>query len=266
MGPAHGAELQRFPGRLRHRSSNLLVVSYLLAATVEELCKYFGFRMASDHPDFMSARDLEESIDVYNEMHSNADEEDVQHLTSGITRQRITLPCAQQERSMESRGAAITVAMVTVSIGFACCENLVYIFLYSDRSLAGEIIVLIARSLFPIHPIAAAIQSIGVCGRDLEKDPKMTLNRIVVFSVLFHGSYDFFIMWIDFIVSLDGNYVIADDDSVMASDASAELYSILVSFAILIAGVGYYVSESGKQRERLRAMDRDSTVNRSRLI
>jgi hypothetical protein len=37
-------------------------------------------------------------------------------------------------RTKESIGAAITVAMVATAVGFACCENLVYIFLYNGSS------------------------------------------------------------------------------------------------------------------------------------
>jgi len=40
-------------------------------------------------------------------------------------------------RTKESVGAAITVAMVAVAVGFACCENLVYIFLYNGSSAAN---------------------------------------------------------------------------------------------------------------------------------
>jgi len=249
----------------------LFVTAFFLAAMVEELCKYFGFRMAAYHPDFLSARELEAAADAHNEFqdmsYEDDDENDGQEgAASTPTRRRVVLPFAQQQRSMESRGAAITIAMVAVSLGFACCENLVYIFLYSDGSLSNEILVLIARSVFPIHPIAAAIQSIGVCSRDLEKNPKMNLNMILLVAVMFHGGYDFFLMWIDFIVSLDGNYVIADDDAVVASDSVSDLYSIFVSFVILIAGVWYYFRESRKQRERLAAMDREASVDRSRLI
>lgn len=35
-------------------------------------------------------------------------------------------------RSLNSYGNGITIAMVTVAMGFACCENLIYIFIYTQ--------------------------------------------------------------------------------------------------------------------------------------
>ena len=106
-------------------------------------------------------------------------------------KQQVTLePCSP--RSCNSIGAAITIAMVSVALGYACCENLIYIFIYSEGSIGSgeslygshyndaglllptdlflfmalfltlltfalfkEIGVLIGRSLFPVHPLCA---------------------------------------------------------------------------------------------------------------
>jgi RsiW-degrading membrane proteinase PrsW (M82 family) len=97
-------------------------------------------------------------------------------------------------RDQVSIGAGISVAMVATALGFACCENLLYVFVYTPPSMANEVATLLARSLFPVHPLAAAIQSIGVCRRDLEKDKKWRLGRIVLPAVLLHGSFDFSLM------------------------------------------------------------------------
>ena len=48
-------------------------------------------------------------------------------------------------RKMQSIGSGITVAMVAVALGFATCENLIYIFVYSAKTLNDQIAVLIAR-------------------------------------------------------------------------------------------------------------------------
>lgn len=58
-------------------------------------------------------------------------------------------------KSLSSTGAAITVAMVSVAVGFACCENLIYIFVYGHGPLSSEIAILLYRSLFPVHPLCA---------------------------------------------------------------------------------------------------------------
>ena len=177
----------------------LFCSAYLIAALVEESCKYFGFKMV-EHPDFVSEKDLQEAeaIGVFDEDEydddrfecgggfecGNEDEEDVfveeteqptaQTMASrfvdgtagegGIlgsneqkndqesTKKKIH-PCGP--KSLNTTGAAITVAMVSVSLGFACCENLIYIFLYNRGPLDSEIAVLISRSLFPVHPLCA---------------------------------------------------------------------------------------------------------------
>jgi RsiW-degrading membrane proteinase PrsW (M82 family) len=107
----------------------LFINAFFLAATIEELSKYFGFRMV-EHPDFLSRRDLQEAAECYTE---NDEEED---------QEEHSFP--EQDRSLQSRGAAITVAMVAVSLGFGCCENLVYIFVYGEATLAVEVVILLA--------------------------------------------------------------------------------------------------------------------------
>ena len=52
----------------------------------------------------------------------------------GVTQQRVELHPAPP-RSSRSIGTGITVAMVSVALGFACCENLIYIFLYHGDNL-----------------------------------------------------------------------------------------------------------------------------------
>ena len=84
--------------------------------------------------------------------------------------------------------------MVSTALGFACCENLVYIFIYSPPSLDNQISTLLARSFFPVHPLCAAIQSIGVCRRDLEGDKRYGLGRIILPAFVLHGSFDFVLM------------------------------------------------------------------------
>jgi RsiW-degrading membrane proteinase PrsW (M82 family) len=233
----------------------LFITAFILAAMIEELCKYFGYRMV-DHPDFLSRRELEEAAECFND--DNTEEQEEQE----------TPDFSQQDRSLQSRGAAITVSMVAASLGFACCENLVYIFVYGEASFAVEVFILLARSLFPVHPIAAALQSIRVCQRDLEKEKKMRLGHIIFPGVLFHGLYDFCLMWIDFMASRKANYVEDDevDDEVVNSESSSDLISLVVSLFIIFIAYWYYIRASRQQRERLKAMDQETSVDRSRLI
>lgn len=68
----------------------IFIQAFVVAALVEEMVKYFGYRMVVT-PDL---------------------------LTQSVNE--------SPPKSMRSTGAGITVAMVSVALGFACCENLMY--------------------------------------------------------------------------------------------------------------------------------------------
>merc|ERR1712232_115374 len=88
-----------------------------------------------------------------------------------------------------------------------------YIFVYSPPSLGVEISTLLARSLFPVHPLCAAIQSIGVCKRDLEGDRKIGLGRIIFPAILIHGSFDFVLMVAAYFLQVEKSKEGSDDDA-----------------------------------------------------
>jgi len=74
--------------------------AFVIAAVTEELCKYFSFWMV-EHPDLM--------------------------------------PRSHPGKSLNSTGTGITIAMVTAAVGFACCENIGYVF-SSSKVEEGETI------------------------------------------------------------------------------------------------------------------------------
>jgi RsiW-degrading membrane proteinase PrsW (M82 family) len=80
--------------------------AFVVAALVEETTKYFAF-WSMEHPDFSE-------------------------ISSPPDRRAIL------RRNRESYGAAITVAMVAAATGFACCEDLGYIFSPSSTVQDGE--------------------------------------------------------------------------------------------------------------------------------
>jgi len=147
-------------------------------------------------------------------------------------------------RSSRSIGAGITVAMVSVALGFACCENLIYIFLYHGDSLGSEVTVLIFRSLFPVHPLCAAIQSIGVCKQQLENDRSIQLGRIIIPAIVLHGSYDFIIMFLSFLAGGEDG-----------GNGKSWLISLVAECSIVFVGWIFYVKESDAQTVRLDHMD-----------
>jgi len=153
--------------------------------------------------------------------------------------------------------------MVSVALGFACCENLMYIFVYSPPSIGVEISTLLARSLFPVHPLCAAIQSIGVCRRDLEGDKRYGLGLIILPAILLHGSFDFVLMVAAYFMQVNTIKEGTGDDATAApenedgatEDILEQLPSILVVFGLVIVGYTYYVVQSRAQTRRLIAMD-----------
>jgi RsiW-degrading membrane proteinase PrsW (M82 family) len=250
----------------------IFVATFIIAAFIEELCKYFGYRMV-EHPDFFSREELEDAAlhsrgHHYDHHQSNDDDEedgtegglegDHYRLAPAETRTDFSSQC----QSVQAKGAAITLAMVSVAIGFSCCENLIYVFLYAGNTTQLELGVLLERSFFPVHPVLAAIQSIGVCRRDLEAS-REKLGRIIFPAVMFHGSFDFIIVFIAFIGKLVGEQVEEGD---LQISNTAEFLSVLSCIVILFAGIYYVYTESSKQREHLIAIDRQATVDRSSLL
>jgi hypothetical protein len=229
-----------------------LFKSFVLAALVEELCKYYAFKMV-EHPDFLSQRELEEAAKY------TYDEEESQESK----RKSTSFPL--HDRGAKSRGAAITVSMVAASLGFTCCENLVYIFVYGEATIGAQIFILVLRSLLPVHPVAAAIQSIRVCERELE-GKKIGLGSVVLPGVLFHGAYDFVLMWIDFLGHRNGNYLAEEDDDLEEAADWSDQIALGMGFIIVILGWVYYVRESRKQALRLQEIDKQSSRTQSRLL
>jgi len=227
----------------------LLLAAYGLAALIEELVRYLGFRMVSDHPDFWDRSELEGAIWLSQEELQNRRNTQQKHDALSILQD---IPTEIQDRPRTVRGAMITVTMVAVALGFACCENLLYIFLYNDHSVTMETSVLIARMIFPVHPICAAIQSIGIVKRDVEKSRNSELGRALFPAIVLHGTFDYILMVADFINTNKGT--------------ESGPASIIFAFGIVVVGVYYYFTESAKQRRRLARADRQSTVDQSSLL
>lgn len=240
----------------------LFLNSFLVAAVTEEMVKYFGYWMVVV-PDLLPENRSLPDTSVSTSYDSSNDDGEVENGNNATPR-----------KSARSTGAGITVAMVSVALGFACCENLMYIFVYSPPSIGVEISTLIARSLFPVHPLCAAIQSIGVCKRDIEGDKKYGIGRIISPAVLLHGSFDFVLMVAAFYESLKASEEGQDEDQNQGSDSeeittedlAAELPSLISGLVFVIIGCIYYGFASRAQNQRLIAMDNAATDQSSLLV
>jgi RsiW-degrading membrane proteinase PrsW (M82 family) len=230
--------------------------SFVVAALVEELAKYLCFLMV-EHPDFP-----DESSETASD---DAEEALLPEQSQGVSRE-------SRKVSFVSRGAAITIAMVTTALGFACAENLLYVFVYAPPGVATEVSTLLARSLFPVHPLAAALQSIGVCRRDLERDSSTGVGRILLPALLLHGTFDFVLMaaqvWSQVYERYEdqgddgtnnqaGSEVIPNASADTAEDLTDALPELIASVTILLVGIAYYVIQARSQRIRLKALDQE---------
>lgn len=162
--------------------------------------------------------------------------------------------------------------MVSTALGFACCENLMYIFVYSPPSLGVEISTLLARSFFPVHPLCAAIQSIGVCKRDIEGDKRFGLGRIIFPAILLHGSFDFVLMVAAYFQQRE-NIIEGNDDDANATttpdddgDLADQLPALISGLVFVLTGYAYYVYQSRAQNRRLIAMDNAARDQSSPLV
>ena len=116
-----------------------------------------------------------------------------------------------------------------------------------------ELGVLLVRALLPVHPIVAAIQSIGVCRRDLEGESSHQLGRIIFPAVMIHGTFDFVLWFLEFLAG--DNY----------TTYWAIMEWVLAEF-IVVAGLVYYFKESIAQRGRLEQLDCANCVDQSSLL
>jgi magnesium-transporting ATPase (P-type) len=133
--------------------------------------------------------------------------------------------------------------MVAVSLGFACCENLIYVFVYARGNVNVEMSVLFMRSLFPVHPLAAAIQSIGVVKRDLEgMQQHYSIGKILLPAILLHGTFDFSLMLISVIGQHSNNDEDNDNDEEIISTniLIISLICLGVSILVVLIGICYY--------------------------
>ena len=230
--------------------------AFLVASLVEEIGKYLCFWML-EHPDLQ-----EEEILAHPILETQLGSSKPSSVTTEDTE---LLPSKTPEPiSLVSRGSATTIAMVTTALGFACAENLLYVFVYTPPGLASEISTLIVRCMFPVHPIAAAIQSVGVCRRDLECDASSQMGRILFPAWLLHGTFDFVLMAyavVSDIMDERANEPMRDSASSSEKNAEPvdlkELDPILfVVFVIPLLALVYYFNKAWAQRKRLAELDR----------
>lgn len=110
------------------------------------------------------------------------------------------------------------------------------------------------RSITPVHPLAAAIQSIGIVQRDIEGQGE--LGRALLPALILHGAFDFVLMAYGmFLVPSEEIPLDEDSNGPPPVDLKGMFVSTAIGFGVMLVGVFYYFYQAGKQRERLYALE-----------
>jgi len=114
-----------------------------------------------------------------------------------------------------------------------------------------------------VHPICAAIQSVGICKRDVEHDGTK-LGQAILPAIVLHGLFDFWLMLLSVIAFIHAPDLpdqtlapVATYDDKEAGEQDLDppsLSSLAISFVIVAVGLAYYFWASQQQRQRLNAM------------
>jgi hypothetical protein len=178
-------------------------------------------------------------------------------------------------RTHRQKAMAVTTGMISVAVGLACAENFLYVFLLGgSEANAGDVqsggvieewIVLLFRSLFPIHALAAAMQSVNVIRKYIECDTDYTqrigVYRIILPAVIMHGSFDAVLLginifiesaWDSYLKENEGNF---DENNPPYNPILVNLVAWVSLICIMIAGLSWYYRENPLQRKRLMVLE-----------
>lgn len=179
-------------------------------------------------------------------------------------------------RTYRQKAAAVTTAMISVAVGLACAENFVYVFFLggtagqSDGDDAGNVLeewlVLLFRSIFPVHALAAAMQSINVNrklieGRTDESNQRIGVGKIVFPAILMHGTFDAVLLGINIYVETKWeSYLEKYGGNVNPDDPPYDTYKLnIVAWcsitAVMLVGLVWYFIENRKQKQRLEVLE-----------
>jgi len=187
----------------------------------------------------------------------------------------------QDVRTHRQKAAAVTTAMISVAVGLACAENFLYVFLLGgtgDASSSSEVgkengmsamdgylqewVVLFFRSIFPVHALAAAMQSINVIRKFVETEHvnghRIGVGRVILPAVIMHGTFDAILLginvfvetsWDDYMEKNGGN--IDEDNPAPYNPVVVNAVAWLGITLVMLTGILWYYKENRSQRQRL---------------
>lgn len=173
-------------------------------------------------------------------------------------------------RTHRQRAMAITTGMISVAVGLACAENFLYVFvlggaLANDKAEHhGDIleawIVLFFRSIFPVHALAAAMQSINMIRKFVEgshdSGHRIGVGRIILPAVILHGTFDAILLGVNVFIETAWDKYLEENEG-NAGDGQPynpvvlNIVAWLSIVGVMVAGIAWYYNENRKQRKRL---------------
>lgn len=118
-----------------------------------------------------------------------------------------------------------------------------------------ELETLFLRSLLPLHPVAAALQSLGIVERDLEK--RGQLGRAVIPAIVLHGIFDFAVIFpATLAIAKSPPPATADGEEPESAEMNVGLllFTTSLGFLTVVLGLVYYFVQERNQRGRLNAV------------
>lgn len=174
-------------------------------------------------------------------------------------------------RTHRQRAMAITTGMISVAVGLGCAENMLYVFVLGgalgndkgEEHREGEImeawILLFFRSIFPIHALAAAMQSVNMIRKFVETSEqsghRIGVGRIILPAVVLHGSFDAFLMAVNVISEYIEYSDYAEGEDSSYSSLVLNIVACIGITAIMLLGILWYFRANRLQRQRLKDLE-----------
>lgn len=269
-----------------------LINAYFVAALVEELCKYYGFRFV-EHPDLLFLTGLDRTakqakssggLDAYkydSQLISNFSSDhgcDSESLDSRgrrkMSKKKLNRNSGDDEdevepelRTLQQQAAAITTGMISVAVGLACAENCLYVFLLGGAGgsvvdMSVRLCILLFRSVFPIHALGAAMQSINMIRKFIEEkhggERNIGVGRIIFPAVLLHGTFDAILMSVNAYIeaSYESYYENGGNgDEIPFNAVAVNLIACLGIIGVMAVSFGWYSHQNKMQMLRLAMFD-----------
>mmetsp|Transcript_24059 Transcript_24059/g.27460 ORF Transcript_24059/g.27460 Transcript_24059/m.27460 type:complete len:904 (+) Transcript_24059:418-3129(+) len=269
--------------------------AFLVAALVEEICKYYTFRTV-EHPDLIfltgldrSKRDMKSSYggnssyafssdnnalfarcDTFESAYSYNSSKKRSYRGSNITpmhENKVGTSRGDNDendepdvRTLRQKAAAVTTAMISGAVGLACAENFIYVFFLGGSNAQEEITMLLFRSIFPVHALVAAMQSIGVIKKfleqsDVESTSRIGVGKIILPAVLLHGSFDTVLMTVNSVIDF-----VEEDAENQGGNSSYSAFVLntvaaAVVVSVMLSGLLWYFFAHRQQKARLKALE-----------